>query len=441
LIRRDNRARTPVSAFHVYLGLSGAQALFSSMYFVIATVWRVQAAGLDPLQLVLVGTVMESSILVFEIPTGVVADVFSRRLSIIVGVALMGVAFLIEALLPHFLVILAAEALWGAGYTFTSGATEAWIAGEVGEREAGNTYMRGSQAVTAAALVGSPLGALLAGIHLNLGMLTAGVGTLGLSVALIALMPETSFRRTPAAERTRWQQMGDTLRAGGRLVRLRPALLTILGVGLFLGLYSEGYDRLSDAHFLQDLQFPPLGNFSYVVWFGIMDVGAMLLSLVASELVRRRVNLRSHVPVARALLGMTALLSLGVIGFGLARSFALAVLAVWLIAVLRRTISPLYYAWIAQHTDPAVRATVISMAGQVDAFGQIAAGPALGALGTLRGLRVALVASGALLAPAVPLLWRATRHTPVYPVAEDELRSQAAIGEADAAREAIVEQP
>jgi DHA3 family tetracycline resistance protein-like MFS transporter len=396
----------------VYLGLSSAEALFSSMFFVVATVWRVEAAGFNPLQLVLVGTVMESAIFVFEIPTGVVADAFSRKLSIIIGQAMMGVAFVMEALFPRFEVILAAQAFWGIGYTFTSGATEAWIAGEVGDGNIGNTFVRGTQVGLIGALAGSVVGAGLASVRLNLGMLCAGGAGLILAVCLVVLMPETGYRATPRADRSTWQHMGDTLRGGLRIVRLRPALLSILGIGLFFGLYSEGYDRLSDAHLLQDMHIPTIGNLSYVVWFGIIDVGAMLLSLVATEVVRRRVNLRSHVGVARALFGLTALLSAGVIAFGLSRDFYVAVVAMWAIAVLRKSINPLYDAWIAQHTDPAVRATVISLAGQVDAFGQIAGGPAIGALGTVRGLRVALVTAGALLSPALLLLARTIRRAP-----------------------------
>ena len=420
----------PKRAYRVYLWLTGAEAFFSAMYFVVAAVFRVRVAHLNPLQLVLVGTVMELSIFVFQVPTGVVADVVSRRASIVAGFALMGAGLIIEPLFPRFGVILGAQALWGLGYTFTSGATEAWIAGEIGEGAIGNAFMRGAQVLTIAGLIGSPLGALLAGVRLNLGMLIAGLGIVAIALALIPLMPESGFRRTPDAERPSWGRMAATARAGFRLIRLRPALASILGVGLFFGLYSEAYDRLQDAHFLADLTFPPLGHLSYVVWFGIMDVGASLLALGATEIVRRRVDLGSHRGIGRTLVGLTAALSLGVIVFGLAGSFWLAVAAVWTIAVMRRAISPLYDAWLAMHSDPVVRATVISMAGQVDAFGQIVGGPALGALGTLRGLRVALVAAGALLTPAIPLLARTLR----LPVAAD-----AEVSKAPASEAAVVE--
>ncbi len=417
-------------AYRVYVWLTGAEAFFSAMYFVVAAVFRVQVAHLNPLQLVLVGTVMELSIFVVQVPTGVVADVFSRRASIIAGFALMGAGLIIEPLFPRFDVILGVQVLWGLGYTFTSGATEAWIAGEIGEAAIGNAFVRGAQVVAVAGLIGSPLGALLAGVRLNLGMLIAGVATIGLALTLIPLMPEAGYRRATDAARPSFASMAATARDGLRLIRLRPALASILAVGLFFGLYSEAYDRLQDAHFLVDLSFPPLGHLSYVVWVGIMDVGASLLALGTTEIVRRRVDLGSHRGIGRALVGLTAVLSASVIVFGLAGSFWLAVAAVWTIAMMRRAIGPLYDAWLAMHTDPSVRATVISMAGQVDAFGQIVGGPALGALGTLRGLRVALVAAGALLTPAIPLLAR-TLRLPVVANAE--------ASEASASEVAIVE--
>ena len=53
--------------------------------------------------------------------------------------------------------------------------------------------------------------------------------------------------------------------------------------------------------FLENFRFPELGAFEPVVWFGIINVGAMLLSFVAAEVARRRVDTSSHLAVARAL--------------------------------------------------------------------------------------------------------------------------------------------
>ncbi len=73
--------------------------------------------------------------------------------------------------------------------------------------------------------------------------------------------------------------------------------------------------------------------------------------------------------------------------------------------------SPVQRTWLnAQITDSRVRATVVSMNGQSDAFGQILGGPGVGALGALVSLRSALVAGAVLLAPAIALYGRALRH-------------------------------
>ena len=76
----------------------------------------VEVAGLDPLQMVLVGTVLELSVFLFEIPTGVVADVVSRKLSVVVGHAMMGLGFLVLALWPTFTVILLSQVIWGVSF-------------------------------------------------------------------------------------------------------------------------------------------------------------------------------------------------------------------------------------------------------------------------------------------------------------------------------------
>jgi MFS transporter, DHA3 family, tetracycline resistance protein len=121
----------------VYLVLESASALLHSTVWTTAAIYFISDAHLGPLQLILLGTVMEASILVFEIPTGIVADAVSRRRSVLVGTTLMGIALVLTGGLSSFPALLGAQALWGLGYTFTSGATEAWVAGEVGDQAVG----------------------------------------------------------------------------------------------------------------------------------------------------------------------------------------------------------------------------------------------------------------------------------------------------------------
>ena len=85
-----------LDATKVYLFIEVAASAFFAMMFVSMSLYEVTVAGLTPLQLVLVGTTVELSVFIFEVPTGIVADVYSRRLSIIIGYLLMGVGFLVE---------------------------------------------------------------------------------------------------------------------------------------------------------------------------------------------------------------------------------------------------------------------------------------------------------------------------------------------------------
>lgn len=74
-----------LNAYQVYLILQGATTLLSSMVFTVNLVYQATVVHLDPLQLVLVGILLKSVVFICEVPTGVVANVYSRRLSIIIG--------------------------------------------------------------------------------------------------------------------------------------------------------------------------------------------------------------------------------------------------------------------------------------------------------------------------------------------------------------------
>src|SRR5579871_2385522 len=116
------------SAYAVYLILSGAYSLFFATIVTINLVYQIEVAKLNPLQLVLVGTMLEATAFVCQVPTGILADVFSRRLSTILGVFLTGGTFILEGSIPRFETILLSQIFWGIGATFISGAEEAWIA-------------------------------------------------------------------------------------------------------------------------------------------------------------------------------------------------------------------------------------------------------------------------------------------------------------------------
>lgn len=113
-----------------------------------------------------------------------------------------------------------------------------------------------------------------------------------------------------------------------------------------------------------------------------------MLTLAASEVVRR-VDTSNQRILVHALFVINALLVGSLLVFGLAGNFFFAVLAYWSIGAFRSMNRPIFTTWLAVHVDSKVRATVISMWGQVDALGQIAGGPPVGYIGTVVSLRSA----------------------------------------------------
>lgn len=331
------------NAYAVYLALGGATSFLSNMIFIVLAVYYVQIVGMNPFQLVLVGTMLEVTIFLFELPTGVVADVYSRRLSVIVGQALIGVCFVIEGLAPLFVAILLAEVIRGVGETFISGALAAWITDELGEDRVGDAFLRVRQVGQIGGLAGLVAGVGLATVDLQLPIVLGGALSIGVAVALALVMPETGFHPAPRGERGSWQALGATFREGVSVARRRPTTLMLLLTSIVYGAFSEGFDRLWEAHFLLSVGFPGLGTFAPVVWIGGIQVGAKLISLVVAEVAVRRLRLRErlrwqgHETLALALVVTYVVLIVGVVGFGLAGNFVLAVGAYW-IAIAARTV-------------------------------------------------------------------------------------------------------
>ncbi len=405
--------------YPVYLFVNGAFALCFMLYATIASVYRIQTVGLNPFELVLVGTVLELAVLTFEVPTGVLADTYSRRLSVVVGFFFIGAGFVLEGSVPVLAAVLAAQVIWGAGYTFISGALQAWIADEVGEGNLGRVYLRGEQADYLGSLVGVIASALLATVALRAPLLVGGLLIVALGLTLALVMPERNFHPSPREGRSSWSQLGNTARGGARLIRARPVLLMLLAIAAFSGMSSEGFDRLWEAHFLKDLGLPTLGGLDPVVWFGVINAGTLVLGYTAAGIMGRTMDVSNATVVARSLFVLDALNAAGVLAFALAGNFAFALCTFWFASLVRRLGDPLYLTWLNQGLDSGVRATVISMGSQANALGQIAGGPVIGAVGTLAGIRAALALAGLILSPALALYGRALRHDGVEPALQD----------------------
>ncbi len=393
----------------VYYGVSFG---LSMPTWVVMAVYLVQELHLSPLQLVLMGTAMEAAVFLFEIPTGVVADTYSRRLSLIIGYLGTGVAWLAVGLVSAPWAIIALWAFWGFAYTFTSGAEQAWITDEVGVESVGTVFLRGARFGQAGAVFGLLLQVLVGTLSLQAGVMLGGAFTIACGIACIFVMPETGFRRRRRADRaSALAELRSTAAAGARYAWAAPVIMLLAGVELFMGASSEAFDRLKEAHFLRDVGLPAVGELDPVVWFGIFWLVGMFLNIAAIGGLIRRVERGGRGVVARYLFGFTALEMVALLIFALAGSTWVAIAGLLGVFFARNMAGPLYDTWLTrQITDSSVRATVFSFTGQANAIGQAGGGPVFGVVGNVWGIRTALASSALVMAPALTLFGRAIAH-------------------------------
>ena len=405
----------------IYVVLSGASSLFYRMIFVVEVFYQIKTVGLNPLQLVLVGTLWQAISFLCQAPTGILADMYSRRGAVVLGLGLVGAGFLVEGSIPTFAAVLAAQVLSALGGTLINGADTAWIADELGADRVGAVYLRAAQIGSIAGLLGIAVSTGLATVRLSLPIVLAGGLFVALSMVLALVMPERRFTPAPREGRTSWRQMGYTLHASLRVARRRPVLRTILGISAFYGMFGAGFDRLWPYHLQHTITFPTLGGLAPVVWFGLIEAAITVTNLCGTEVVRRCVPTTSHRAVAGTLCTIDGLTIVGVAAFAVAGQFGLALAVFLLVTTALGPRASLEQVWMNQHLDPAVRATVFSLRGQVGALAGIIGGPILGAIATALTTRAALITAAVILAPALLLYIRTVRRdTPLAaPVALD----------------------
>jgi DHA3 family tetracycline resistance protein-like MFS transporter len=407
-----HRTRALVAPLPLYLGIEAFYGLVWSTMVTANLVYQALVVGLSPLELVLVGTLLEGVCLVAEVPTGVVADLHSRRLSVVIGIVLIGLGFTLEAGIVAFWAVLAAQVVWGIGATFVSGALEAWLSDETSEQVASGAYLRAAQLSQAASLVGIGVSvALAAAGGPRLPVLVGGIVMAVFGGVLWCLLPEHGFTPAPRehGERTHRAAL-RTVRAGVGLVRRRRLARALVLASVFAGLASESFDRLSTPHLLRDFSLPALGGVGVVGWFGLLNVASLLVGMGALEVARRRLAHADERRVLRGLICVDACLVAALVVFGLAVDVWLALAAYLAVSTARGVRGPVVTGLLNRELEPSVRATVFSLQSQADAFGQLAGGPLIGLLATAVSLRASFVASALLLAPALVLYVRARRE-------------------------------
>jgi MFS family permease len=400
-------ARSTVSTF---LWWSATWSALFRGYGLAALIYFVVDADLEPLQLVLLGTALEVSVLLAEIPTGVVADTLSRKRSIVISHVVMGVAFVLVGTTTEFVPLLLTQVMWGVGWTFTSGADVAWITDELddGARIDGVLAARARWNLLGGVVGYAVSGALAWAFDLSTAIMVFGVGMVvtGLWVAL--RFTEHNF--TPVTE-NRLRESLEIFRKGVSLSRRDSQILLVLGATLTLNSGAEAVDRLFNRR-LVDLGFPESAN--PVVWFTLLGVIGLLAGAVALRYIETRVN--GDGAARRFYMYGVALAIVGTFVLAWAPNVWVGVAGTFVVRGLGWAIIPAVAAiWVNRRTTSNVRATVQSFLGQAESIGEITGGIALGVVAQASSLSVALTGSAGLFlfTLAIVARSRAGRREPV----------------------------
>ena len=392
-----------------YLLLTLLSTLAASFIWGINTLFLLDA-GLNNAEAFAANAFFTAGMVVFEVPTGALADTWGRRTSY-----LLGAATLLLSTLLYLAMWRAHAPLWGwavasimlgLGFTLFSGATEAWLVDALafsGYRESLESVMARGQIVGGAAmLAGSVAGGVIAQVT-NLGVPYI-IRSLMLGLTLVAaffLMKDLGF--TPERGKGPLAEVRRVVRAsldnGWRNPPVRWMMLAALcagGVDIFAFYALQPY--LLELY--GDRQAFGIAGLAAAVVAG----SEMVAGLVVPH-VRRLFARRTHALIVASLVGIACLALIGVTS-----SFwlAIALLVIWGLTFSIGT--PIRQAYLNGIIPSQQRATVLSFDNLMGSAGGVAAQPALGRAADVWGYPAAYVLSAGIQLAAVPFLVLARRE-------------------------------
>ncbi|OFX18436.1 MAG: MFS transporter [Anaeromyxobacter sp. RBG_16_69_14] len=399
---------TPGRILSVYVVLTLLSTFASSFIWGINTLFLLDA-GLSITQAFAANAFFTAGEVIFEVPTGVVADTWGRRASYLLGVATLLASTLLYLAMWRiqgpFWGWALSSALLGLGFTFFSGATEAWLVDGLNATRYGGTlesaFARGQIATGAGMLTGTIAGGVIAQVT-NLGVpyvLRAAILGLTFIVAFV-WMRDVGFtpRRTRSVVGEVRSVLGASLDQGLRNPPVRWVMLA--------GVFSSGVP-IYGFYAMQPYLLELYGRSDYTIagLSAALVAAAQIAGAFVVPWARRVFRRRTSALLCGSVASACALLTMG-----LSSSFwiVLVVLAVW--ALVFAAARPIRQAFLNELIPSAQRATVLSSDNMIGSVGGAAAQPALGRVADGGGYSTSYVAPAAVELLAWPFLLRARRE-------------------------------
>ena len=391
-----------------YFALAGLYTLAASLIWSVNTLFLLDA-GLDIGEVFIANAAFSVGMVAFEIPTGVVADTLGRRASYLASIAVLGITTLlylglaeIEAGVIAFSVV---SVLMGLGFTFYSGALEAWLVDALnavgGDQSLDGVFARGQQFTGAAMLVGTIAGGLLGQLALPVPFITRAVLLVGVFALAQRTMHDIGFRTQTLRLAEIPERMAEQTRVGIAYGWRQPGLRWLMLAGGVRGAFLAWAFYASQPYFLELLD-------SDAVWVvGLTTAGLSVATMGGNQItatLTRRCGRRTTL-----LLWGTAATVAGGLVLGLAETFAVAVVGYLVIGVALGVMMPVRQTYVHQVTPSDRRATVVSFDAMIGSVGGAGGQVGLGAVSNAHGFSVGYVTGGLATLVALPLI-AATRR-------------------------------
>ncbi|MEU4192064.1 MFS transporter [Kribbella sp. NPDC026611] len=415
---------TPEQVLRTYITLTVVSTGASSLIWGINTLFLLDA-GLSIGKAFLANAFFTAGMVLFEVPTGVVADTVGRRTSYLLGTVTLFATTLLYLLLwqihAPFVWWAVVSALLGLGFTFFSGATEAWLVdglhatGYQGSLDA--AFAKGQVANGIAMMAGAIGGGFLAQFT-NIGVPYVA------RALLLALTFGVAFRAmwdigfTPKPRVSVRGEMGEIVRASLQHGLLNPRVRWVMLAGPFTAGVSVYGFYAAQPYLLQ------LYGHADSYWIAGLSAGIVAGAQIAGGASASYV---ARIFTDRIMILIGAIVASGTVIalMGLVTSFwmALGLLMLW--GTMFAAMSPVRQAYLNSHIPSAQRATVLSSDNLLGSAGGVVIQPALGRSADLWGYGQAYLLTAGIQLFSVPFLLLARRTgKPVEPGAEKALALQ-----------------
>ena len=398
MTRHNNQYGSNIPKYYLYTAFKGfGFGLFTAIWLI----YLQQQRGLTLSQATLIDIAFWIAATVGEIPTGVVADIYGRKTSLIIGAAVMGISVILWALAPTIPLIALAYIFFGLGITFLSGAEDALLYESIQITGRGADYTRLVGRTGAVLLGATALGNVASGLMGSLNLLFPFIAaSLSLIAMLIVVFTIKEPRSERKAEKTLRKSYGAILRQTFTLMRSNPRLRYAI---LFLTLTPLA-SFVIETFFVQP-QSIALGVPIAGVGVVVMAVQIMnLLGSTFSDQIKLRVG-EKRVFYSAPILIVASLVLLAV--FQIFPSLIFIALMGFVTAVLH----PILLNRIQTDVPDDIRATLLSVQSLMFTFLLAASEPILGVVADRSGLPATYVVLASVMGSlSLFLLWKGNCH-------------------------------